>query len=249
MVKTFRDKTSMESARNAETARWATRPEGSQQRVGNTTGDSRSLKGRKYYKKGTAKGTAKAKSMGSAEAARWAARPEGSQLRVGSTTEDSRSLKGRRYCEGPGQSIALYPGIFLIYLRRRCRGDFSPGSRRSRGVMPRACMETKRQKRWRFGQVPAVKTSPKNRRSARSNRAEEYSSAALSANPTRAAGGWLPANSRAARQQVSRSVCGSYSKLNAGPEYTTAIMNLHRLNGCGQKCPNIETELFQPLKL
>lgn len=58
MVKTFRDKTSMESARSAETARWATRPEGSQQRLGNTTGDSRSLKGREYYKKGTAKGTA-----------------------------------------------------------------------------------------------------------------------------------------------------------------------------------------------
>jgi len=59
MVKTFRDKTSMESARSAETARWATQPEGSQQRVGGTTEESRSLEGRKYYKKGTAKSTAK----------------------------------------------------------------------------------------------------------------------------------------------------------------------------------------------
>lgn len=59
MVKTFRDKTSMKSARSAETARWATRPEGSQLRVGGTTEESRSLNGRKYYKKGTAKGTAK----------------------------------------------------------------------------------------------------------------------------------------------------------------------------------------------
>lgn len=80
----------MESARSAEAARWATQPEGSQQRVGNTTEDSRSLKGRKYYKKGTAKGTAKAKSMGSAEAARWAAQPGGSQLRVGMTTEERK---------------------------------------------------------------------------------------------------------------------------------------------------------------
>ena len=56
MVKTFRDKTSMKSA---EAARWETQPGGSQQRLGWTTGDSRSLKGREYYKKGTAKGTVK----------------------------------------------------------------------------------------------------------------------------------------------------------------------------------------------
>lgn len=53
MVKTL--ETSIESARSAEAARWATRPEGSQQRVGGTTKESRSLEGRKYYKKGTAK--------------------------------------------------------------------------------------------------------------------------------------------------------------------------------------------------
>lgn len=192
MVKTFRDKTSMESA---ETARWATQPEGSQQRVGNRI----ALKEGRYCKI----------NCESAEAARWAAQPEGSQRRVGKAKlKKSLCLKGRRYCGGTGAEHCTPPRKSPAYLWRR-RGDRSPGSRRSRGVMPRACKEINFQNLCLFGQVPVVKIFPKNRRSARSNRAEECSSAALSAKLTRVAEGCGPASSRAAFQQATRSACGS----------------------------------------